>query len=361
MSIDYSQPEAQQLEVSLFGPGIGESVCIHIGHGKWMIVDSCLNPESKEPASLEYLKNLGLNPSEVIELIVITHWHSDHIKGLAQIVEQCPQAQIVWSEALKENEFLKFYEGIAASPLPEPFEGEADEIKKVLQICLARKANKEDLKFRLASADKRLFSQNGFEVWCLSPSDAAIMQSKLEVSRVLNSQKKLRRRVPMSENLNSVAMLILSPMGNALLGADLEVCTNPSATTGWDAVLTSAAKPQDKARIFKIPHHGSVTGHHDEVWSQMIETNSISMVTEYINSSLPKPSDIERLKKHTTELYRTTLKTKKPGKRDKVVERMVSSIATRRHVYEKKLGHVQLRSNQNSDSVLLGGAACQSF
>lgn len=37
-------PVADELEVSVFGPGVGESVVVHLGHGDWMVVDSCLNP-----------------------------------------------------------------------------------------------------------------------------------------------------------------------------------------------------------------------------------------------------------------------------------------------------------------------------
>lgn len=361
MSINYTIPSNMSLEVSLFGPGTGESVCVHIGHGKWMIIDSCLNPETKEPAALEYLFNLGVEPIDSVTLIVISHWHSDHIKGLSQIVDVCKNAKIVWSDALKHEEYYRFFNALTNSPLPTSFQSEAHEISKVIKICVERKNNKNNLNFILGTADKRIFNENGFQVWCLSPSDAASVQSKIDIGLELTRQKKRRRRVPMTENLNSIAILVISPSGNVLLGADLEVSPNSHGTTGWDAVLNSSGRPLDKAKFVKIPHHGSKTGHHDKVWETMVESNSISMVTEYTSSSLPLPTDIMRMKEQTNSLYRTSLKKRKPHKREKTIERFIESTTTSRFVYEKKLGHIQLRSNSNEYKVHLNEAACKEF
>jgi len=38
-------PEADVVEVSIFGPGKGESVLIHLGNGKWIMIDSCIDPQ----------------------------------------------------------------------------------------------------------------------------------------------------------------------------------------------------------------------------------------------------------------------------------------------------------------------------
>ena len=75
---------------------------------------------------------------EAVELVVITHWHTDHIKGLAKIVETCSSADVVWSNAFKDKEFLKFFTALNASPLPHPIDGETDEIVKTIRICKER-------------------------------------------------------------------------------------------------------------------------------------------------------------------------------------------------------------------------------
>ena len=85
MEITNKAPEFGELEVSLFGPGVGEAACVHLGQGKWLLIDSCLNPNSGEPASLEYLKSLGVNPASDVVLIVVSHWHDDHVRGITKI------------------------------------------------------------------------------------------------------------------------------------------------------------------------------------------------------------------------------------------------------------------------------------
>ena len=34
-------PASDVFEVSIFGPGKGESIVVHIGNGRWIVVDSC--------------------------------------------------------------------------------------------------------------------------------------------------------------------------------------------------------------------------------------------------------------------------------------------------------------------------------
>jgi glyoxylase-like metal-dependent hydrolase (beta-lactamase superfamily II) len=86
-------PQDDELEISIFGLGYGESILIHLGRQEWMIVDSCIDHASKQPSSLKYLHSIGVDPSESVKLIVATHWHDDHIRGLATIVDTCKVAQ----------------------------------------------------------------------------------------------------------------------------------------------------------------------------------------------------------------------------------------------------------------------------
>ena len=98
-------PQADEIEMTLFGPGYGECVLIHLGNHKWAIVDSCFNRDHR-PAVLAYLRNLGLNPSEAVSLIVATHWHDDHIRGMGEVVEVCDKAAFCCASALGAEEFL---------------------------------------------------------------------------------------------------------------------------------------------------------------------------------------------------------------------------------------------------------------
>ena len=101
-------PRRDQIEVSVFGPGFGECVVIHLGDGNWAVVDFCVQGAAKEPAALLYLRALGLDPSRSIKLILATHWHDDHCRGISKVVQAAPNAPIWVSQSLTTREFLRF-------------------------------------------------------------------------------------------------------------------------------------------------------------------------------------------------------------------------------------------------------------
>jgi glyoxylase-like metal-dependent hydrolase (beta-lactamase superfamily II) len=76
-------PAHDQFEVSIIGPGRGECVILHLGNNDWCVVDSCLDRNSSQPAAVEYLQSLGGDALGGVRLVIATHWHDDHIRGLA--------------------------------------------------------------------------------------------------------------------------------------------------------------------------------------------------------------------------------------------------------------------------------------
>jgi len=67
-------PAPDEPEVVVFGPGYGEAIAVHLGDNQWLLVDSCRNPKTKVPASLEYLQEIGVDPTQVLA-VVASHWH----------------------------------------------------------------------------------------------------------------------------------------------------------------------------------------------------------------------------------------------------------------------------------------------
>ena len=43
-------PGDEEFELTLFGPGYGESIVMHVGAGEWVIVDSCLDSDGAPEA-----------------------------------------------------------------------------------------------------------------------------------------------------------------------------------------------------------------------------------------------------------------------------------------------------------------------
>ena len=95
-----TSPAIDQVELNLFGPGYGESVLVHLGANRWLIVDSCIEVTSGKPAALEYLDRLGVDASTRVLYLVATHWHDDHVGGFAALVERCKQARVHFTSAM---------------------------------------------------------------------------------------------------------------------------------------------------------------------------------------------------------------------------------------------------------------------
>lgn len=47
-------PNSDQIELTLFGPGFGECIAVHFGEGRWIVVDSCIDKKTGNPAVLDY-------------------------------------------------------------------------------------------------------------------------------------------------------------------------------------------------------------------------------------------------------------------------------------------------------------------
>ena len=100
-----SAPGENEIELTLLGPGYGESIVLHVGNNHWVVVDSCINKDG-EPEAARYLKSIGIDPAEAVRLIVATHWHDDHIRGMGQLVAACHGATFCCAAALCKEEFL---------------------------------------------------------------------------------------------------------------------------------------------------------------------------------------------------------------------------------------------------------------
>ena len=60
-------PGQREFEITLLGPGYGESIVMHVGAGVWVLVDSCLDRNGR-PRALQYLERIGVDPAEAVEI-----------------------------------------------------------------------------------------------------------------------------------------------------------------------------------------------------------------------------------------------------------------------------------------------------
>lgn len=304
--IGTTHPSPDELEVSLFGPGYGEAVVVHLGDGRWLIVDSCIDPETGVVPSLEYLKDIGVDLNECVEWIVATHWHDDHIRGLARCVERCGSARFGFSHGFNHSEFFTLlYDATERSLLRSSGVSEFYNVMGVLDRrgeagVPARYSKptplKEDTRFRGPATGGGVRS----EAWALSPSTPLVVRTLSSVGDWLGlgggiGQPRTRVTEP---GANEASVVVWVDVGGTqvLLGGDLEVQSAASGE-GWLAILNSSDRPEGSAEVFKVAHHGSVNGDHVRIWEELLSPDPVAIVAPFSNGRvvLPRESDIERI------------------------------------------------------------------
>ena len=338
----------------MFGPGVGECVVLHLGDGKWFVIDSCLCPQTKKPIALKYLNSLGVDVSTQVIGILITHWHSDHIAGASKLLKECNEAKLYQSSALSNKEAYK----LAAMYKKDIFANTDKEIREFNEIIEFLIKTKDRGRLNIVSATSTLFTfKNKIEtrMVALSPSSAAVTQAIANFVEVNNKSgaDRLRNVVPASENLNAVAMHFSFGDFSAVLGSDLEESKTGNDQTGWSAIFKNNLIRDlslSTASLFKVPHHGSKNGHHDDIWNDLLEDQPLSITTAYSSSSLPTAGDIDRLTNLSSEL----LVTRDPNaakkiKRDSMVEKEIKAIVKSMKSINDKMGHIQIRISSNGE------------
>jgi len=330
-------PAADTLEVSVFGKGVGECIVVHTGDGEWLIADSLLNPTSGQPAALEYLAALGLPASNVVKLVVVTHWHQDHTAGLSQIFHATAKAQVVFSSAFRTSEFRELLGYDAILP---PETSSLAEMRNIVGILRERGSHFPTPLWAVANRLLRT-TPNG-DIYSLSPSDASIMVT-LEGFRSLIpvAGDPKRRFVAQGPNDTCVVLSIRRGSHTIVLGADLESGSDP--TRGWKAIATSTTCPHPLASAFKVAHHGSKNADEPSAWTRLIGADVAAILTPFraLRKPLPTPTDVERLLGRTKNLYCAGSRAgiKAPSRPSNVHK----LIAGKLHVIDSRLGQVRVR------------------
>ena len=326
---------------------------LHVGDGVWIVVDSCID-RNKAPRALSYFESIGVDPAQAVCLIVATHWHDDHIRGMGQLVETCRSAAFCCAAALCREEFLSVVDTLERRHLTVTGSG-ARELYQAFE-----RLQKSRSKPTFAVANRRIFRRDACEVWSLSPNDATIQHFLRTIGNLVPSEGQAKIRIPdRSPNEVAVALWIEAGDVKVLLGSDLE-------KRGWIEILQSAARPTGKASAFKIPHHGSANADEPGVWQQMLDVDTHAALTPWRRGghALPSDQDVERILDNTVNAYSTvpskSLATS-PERRDNAVDRTIreSDIKLRRLAMSP--GAVRLRRpivGPATWHVDLFGAAC---
>ena len=347
-------PKDNEIEVSLFGTGYGESILVHLGDKKWLLVDSCAQAKNSAPLPLGYLQSLTKKSGQThsIVLIVASHWHDDHIRGLGEIVEYAPKAKFAFSSALKAKEFLTLTGSLGArtSILQSSGVKEFREILKRMQ----EKHKKNNMQFAIENRVLFENSRSNIKITALSPSDQAVEKAFSEIADLLAETKEnpnKKKASASSPNHFAIVLHVKIKGISLLLGSDLE---EKGALKGWTLILENAVEAaRIKSSLFKVPHHGSENAHLDEVWKKLLEPKPFAILTPFRrgNVSLPKESDVKRLKGWSNKVFCTQAVEREESRfKSESVKRTVREVTKLIHPISKKKGHIRLRIKKKDTS-----------
>ena len=323
---------------------------VHIGDGDWIVVDSCIDRRTGRPVALDYLKSLQVNVATRVKLVVATHWHDDHIRGLAEILLAAENAGFVNSAAYDFKQLLRVVKLSNRVTPQASATQEYDRITELLDHRLHAGLKHEKVGPIPALANKKLLALTHgertvpAEIFALSPSDAAYYLAKAELGAALSTVQSGRRPVTQGPNQLSIVLWLKVGVLEILLGADLEHVSAP--TRGWLAITRSGERPIGRASFFKVPHHGSQNADCSECWAELLSPAPIAVLTPHAPSRLPTRADIERLCSRSPSVYLTSDPVSFPvPRRDNAVEKTIRGMVIKRRALSGQMGHVRLRCN----------------
>lgn len=318
--------------MSVFGRGIGEAIAVHVGDGRWITVDSCLGSGGGQ-AQLDYLTGLGFDPAKAVTLAVVSHWDSDHITGLAELVKGCAAAEFACAATLQDPELVKEICKRGRTRASEPGRRNVDQFAQVFKTLAARK--------RTPAYGLRgtvLWESDSARAWSLSPSGGTHARSLLKLVRNAARGEDAAAGVD-RENHLSMVLYVEAGERSLLLGGDLE------RLTAWQAVLASPGRRGARASAYKVAHHGSENGDHDLIWADLLTTDAPAAVTSFTRHGLPTADDLLRLGKRTGNVFLAGQKVDPIPRDDELVAQIAantSSAGTK--PLTGGLGHVRMRA-----------------
>jgi beta-lactamase superfamily II metal-dependent hydrolase len=341
-----SPPLPDELELSVFGPGYGECLVVHLGSDSWMVIDSCAGQQG-DSAALDYLTSLGVKVDECVKLIVASHWHDDHIQGLAAVVRSCASAKFVCSAALNNKEFATLLAAGKNAKLIEHSSGTAEFMQVLEELENRHRKRSHYGPDHWATEGTLLHAStvtSPVEVFALSPSAQTITDAHMQLQALMPAIDEPTRRVPtFTPNDLSVAIVVKAEGVQLLLGADLEAGND--TRRGWLAVIGSPVAASMACQTYKVAHHGSDDADHDDIWAKLLTENPTALLTPYARGKKVRPTDIDvsRIKARGASAFCTTWPPTARNKDRRAINSTIRAVTKTHRTLQDGTGHLRMR------------------
>ncbi len=284
-------PADDEVEITLFGRGKGESLAVHLGNRRWIVVDSFMTGRGRKkvPIARWYLDALEVEPTEV-ECLIITHFHADHYKGMDKLYYHYESSRLLLTDAWGKEQFKR----VRGAPYaPQSIRDLAGIYEHARSHTIA--PDNATRRLDTIHVGSGPIDAGGVRLLALSPTTAAVAEADAEVGAALQAGSWEGVDTALKDdNRCSVALHLSVGDRCALLAADL--IDHPDF--GWVAALDHPGhdelEPVDYA---KAPHHGSRrTADHQTAWGRLLGDRPITTVAPYAGSHpIPSNADLDHL------------------------------------------------------------------
>jgi hypothetical protein len=297
-----------------------------------------------------------VKPESAIRLVVASHWHADHVRGLHQLFSAAKSAVFSCAESLARDEFLtlaKIY-----CDKQDKFPLGPEEMYRCLTTAQERTRQSGTPMHRWAAPDRILWQTDKespikVRVTTLSPSDemhSRTIQMMLNYIKAMKNGYSEPRLLASCPNDVAVAILLEINGRQILMGSDLEEESN--SNVGWSAVMLGEAIKDAKCCAFKVAHHGSYSGHNNAVWDKLLEPSPIALITPFRHGAhrIPTKSDSQRILALTDAAYisadpnRSSKAPRKPRKIQAILDHTIMN----RRLALMPVGHIRWRAPLNN-------------
>ncbi|MBX3229100.1 MAG: hypothetical protein KIT84_02080 [Labilithrix sp.] len=216
------------MHVFVVGPGEGEAIAVALANrAGWILADGCKSGAA-ESGLVEVLRRYR-HPDEPILAYALTHPHLDHARGIVELCE-------TYGDAIK----------VVALPRSRS--------AAVPSHVTSRRISGQKVARGIAALERLPATRLDLEVGASLPLGPGV------VAQILSPPVNHTMDDP---NDASAAILIQYGSAGVLLGSDLP--TDTPSNSGWRGILASSPAASD-VLVLKIPHHGSQTSHHDDLF-----------------------------------------------------------------------------------------------
>jgi hypothetical protein len=302
---ELTYPNPDEIELTFFGPGFGESIVVHVPGIGWGIIDSC-EFKTKNEKFIPPLEYLFLQNINHISFLILTHPHLDHFSGMDEIIQN--YLGKIDRVCLYAGDGVREYASYLINKRIMGFPGATQlaVILKELKNATKKGADRRKLGALTSIIPRQGVSVNGksFEVEIISLSPLAEDEERYVdiLRKALPKLGEKFKNLPDRDH-NLIASAIRISVGETIiiLGSDVE--KGRTALSGWRGIVESLDAPDLSVKVLKVAHHGSTNAYHKKAWEEHSKKSKIvSVIMPYHRGGqiLPTIKDIQRIGKHSS-------------------------------------------------------------